>query len=144
MWRIIKNKVSFGVWEWHWIGCCWSTFLLGCLLLKRTLDGWLKIQNHFTEVSGIIWVCVLVTKIRFWSLTFSCIFHSVKYAIVILVIVHMFNRNFISGRSCKQCVHYIICCSSVFNCWLHRWAFHAFVHVFFWMMHQWWHLYWSL
>jgi len=77
--------------------------ILGCLLLRRrTLDVQMKIQNNFTEVSGIIPVHVGVTKIRFWSLTDFSIFHNVRYALAILVILHTFTRNFTSAMSCKQ------------------------------------------
>lgn len=90
---------------------------LGHLLLRRTpLHVWTKIQNNFTEVSGIIPVRVGVTKIRFWSFTVSCIFHNVRYTVAISVIMHVFTRNFTSAISCKQSVCSIISCSSVFNC----------------------------
>lgn len=78
---------------------------LGCLLIRRrTLDVWVKIQNDFTDISGVISERVGVTKIRFWSLTVSCIFHNVRYAVAILVIIYVYSPEILphSGTSCKQ------------------------------------------
>lgn len=139
LWRIINNIIwgGFIIWRLKFVS-------LGSLMLRRrTLGEWMKIQNNFTEARGIIPVCVGVTKIRIWSLAASCIFHDVRYAVAVLVIVRTLTKNFTSALSYQQCVCCNISCCSVFNCWLHRWAFHVFVHIFFWMMHQRWRLYWS-
>lgn len=101
---------------------------LGCLLHgRRTLDTCIKIQNNFAEVIDVIPLHVGRTKIIFWSVSIPCFFHNVRYAVAILVITHTFTRRFTSAMSCKQSVCCVISCSSVFNCWLDRWAFHVFV-----------------
>lgn len=56
-------------------------------------------SNDFTEVCDFIPVHVGVTKIRFWSLTVSCIFPTMRSAVGTSVILQRVTRNFSSAMS---------------------------------------------